>query len=167
MTPKKPNKKEALYKLLRTAVKEEDVAHIYRAAIQSRPINGEIPRVSQKKRIEVDGVLTLSDFIMLLEFKYDKDFTKRSNVIEVIVQILYYLKRFEEFGEDLPDVCFVGDINECFCFHTNDIAEYLSLDTDWSIAPSVAGKKNSELFKLLYDDKGINPFVMEADLRVF
>lgn len=153
----------SLYKILKTAVKEEDVNYIYRTFLAKKQIGCEMPYISQHTHVKVDGVLRLSNFLMLLEFKYDKDFTKRSNVIEVIIQILYYLKRFEEFGDDLPDVCFVGDINECFCFHSNDIAEYLSLDTDWSLAPSVAGKKNIDLFKLLYDDKNINPFVHELD----
>ena len=153
----------ALYKILKTAVKEADVEHIYRNFLTQRPVNSELPFVSRKENIGIDGLFSLSDFMMLLEFKYDKDFTKRSNVIEVIVQILYYLKRFEEFGEDPPDVCFVGDINECFCFHANNIVEYLSLDTEWSLAPSEAGRKNTKLFKLLYDDQNINPFVHELD----
>lgn len=152
-----------LYKLLKSAVKEEDVAHIYRMAFQSKPIDGELALISQHPRTKVDGWLQLSDFIMLLEFKYDKDFTKHINVIEVIIQVLYYLKRLEEFGEDLPDICFVGDINECFYFHTNDIVGYLSEDTDWSIAPSMAGKSNKELFKLLYDDANITPFIETVD----
>ena len=153
----------SLYKILKTAVKEEDVNYIYRTFLAKKQIGCEIPYISQHTRVKVDGVLRLSDFLMLLEFKYDKDFTKRSNVIEVIIQILYYLKRFEEFGDDLPDVCFVGDINECFCFHSNDITEYLSLDTNWSLAPSVAGKTNVDLFELLYENKNINPFVHELD----
>jgi hypothetical protein len=152
-----------LYKLLKSAVKEEDVAHMYRMAFQSKPINGELALISQHPKTKVDGWLQLSDFAMLLEFKYDKDFTKHINVIEVIIQVLYYLKRLEEFGEDLPDVCFVGDINECFYFHTNDIVNYLSEDTDWSLAPSVAGKANKDLFKLLYNDAGITPFIHTVD----
>ena len=80
---------------------------------------------------------------MLLEFKYDNDFTKRSSIIEVIIQVLYYLKQFENLGEDLPNMCFVGDKNECFYFHSNDVIDYLSLDIDWTLAPSIAGKKNT------------------------
>lgn len=152
-----------LYKALKSAVKEDDVAHIYKMAIQSNPINSQLAFVLQHEKVKVDGWLKLKDFIMLLEFKYDKKFMNRNCIIEVMIQILYYLKRLEEFGEDLPDVCFVGDIDECFCFHSNIIIKYLSEDIDWSIAPSTASKHNATLFKNMLEDNNINPFIREVD----
>ena len=147
----------SIYETLKTAIKEEDVNYIYRNFL-TKPINDIIPLISQHQ-IKVDGLLYLKNFFILLEFKYDNDFSKRSNIIEVIIQILYYLKQFENAGTLLPSICFVGDINECFYFHSNDIIDYLSSDTNWELAPSVAGKKNTELFNTLYDDKNIEPFV--------
>jgi len=152
-----------LYKALKSAVKEDDVAHIYKMAIQSNPINSQLAFVLQHEKVKVDGWLKLENFIMLLEFKYNKDFTDRNCIIEVMIQILYYLKRLEEFGEDLPDVCFVGDINECFCFHSNIITKYLSEDINWSIAPSTASKHNAILFKKMLEDNNIHPFIREID----
>ena len=33
-------------------------------------------------------------------------------------------------------ISLIGDKNECFVFHTNDILTYLDKDVDWKIAPS-------------------------------
>lgn len=147
----------SLYKTLKTAIKEEDVNYTYRKYLTVTTSEG-ISLITQHK-IKIDGLLKLPKFSMLLEFKYDNDFTKRSNIIEVIIQILYYLKQFEAAGENFPNMCFVGDKNECFYFHSNDVINYLSLDIDWSLAPSVAGKKNTKLFASLYNDENIKPYV--------
>ena len=56
---------------------------------------------------------------LLLELKYDLDFTKQSEIGKVVLQSLFYIKKFEQDGKDLPTVVFVGDKNECFIFHTN------------------------------------------------
>jgi hypothetical protein len=81
----------------------------------------------------------------------------------VIVQVLYYIKKFEQNGLILPNICLVGDIDECFVFHTNDIQKYLSYDLDWSIAPSNAHVYNSDLVLEIANDEIINPFIFNID----
>lgn len=100
---------------------------------------------------------------LIMEYKYDKELTSRTARSSVIVQVLYYLKKFELNGMILPNVCLVGDKNECFVFHINDIIKYLDYDIDWSIAPSDAHKKNPELIMDLVNDEKINPFVFIID----
>lgn len=100
---------------------------------------------------------------LIMEYKYDKDFKNAVSRASVIVQVLYYIKRFEENGLILPNICLVGDINECFVFHTNDIQKYLSYDLDWSIAPSSAHVQNPELVLEIAKDEVINPFIFNID----
>jgi hypothetical protein len=89
----------------------------------------------------------------LFEFKYEVDFTNKIDRSRVIIQALYYLKKFEEAGEFLlPTTLFIGDKNECFYFHTNKVLKYLGYNLDWKIAPSEAGFKNPELLKELSQD---------------
>lgn len=100
---------------------------------------------------------------LITEYKYDKDLKNAVSRACVIVQVLYYIKKFEQNGLVLPNICLVGDINECFVFHTNDIQKYLSYDLDWSIAPSNAHVYNSDLVLEIASDEVINPFVFSID----
>ena len=100
---------------------------------------------------------------LILEYKFDKDFKSRASRASVIVQVLYYVKRFEQEGLQLPNVVLVGDRNECFVFHVNDIISYLDEDVDWSIAPSSAADRNPDLVLRLANDESLNPFVFVID----
>lgn len=100
---------------------------------------------------------------LIMEYKYDKDLKNAVSRACVIVQVLYYIKKFEQSGLVLPNICLVGDIDECFVFHTNDIQKYLSYDLDWSIAPSNAHAYNSDLVLEIASDEVINPFIFNID----
>jgi len=100
---------------------------------------------------------------LIMEYKYDKDLKNAVSRACVIVQVLYYIKKFEQSGLVLPNICLVGDIDECFVFHTNDIQKYLSYDLDWSIAPSNAHVYNSDLVLEIASDEVINPFIFNID----
>ena len=82
---------------------------------------------------------------LLMEFKFDYDFSNKVARAKVIAQALFYIKRFEIDGSKLPNVVLIGDKNECFVFHTNDIIKYLDKDLDWKIAASAAAEKNPDL----------------------
>jgi hypothetical protein len=73
-------------------------------------------------------------------------------------QALYYIKKFEVSGKILPSVILIGDRNECFAIHTNEIFNYLAMDFNWSLAPSNA-HTNVELVTLMMGDDKINPHV--------
>ena len=100
---------------------------------------------------------------LIMEYKYNKDMKNTVARACVIVQVLYYLKKFEQNGLVLPNICLVGDIDECFVFHTNDIQKYLSYNLDWSIAPSNAHVYNSDLVLEIANDEVINPFIFSVD----
>ena len=99
---------------------------------------------------------------LIIEYKLDEKMDSRFIRSKVIAQVLFYLKRFENEGMTLPNVCLIGDIDECFCFHTNDILSYLDEDVDWSLAPSSAGECTDLVMKIA-EDENINPYIFVID----
>mgnify|MGYP001587836126 CR=1 FL=1 len=96
---------------------------------------------------------------IIMEFKCDKDFNDRLEQAKVIVQVLYYLKRFQ-CGLDknystIPSIVLAGDKNACFLIHTKQIGKYLKENIDWSTAPSKAPQIQLDLvdkMRFLYAD---------------
>jgi len=88
--------------------------------------------------------------------------TLRVNQVKVLSQAVYYIKKFEIAGKILPSVIFVGDRDECFAVHTNDVFKYLSMELDWSIAPSNA-HTNLVLVNEMLSDNNLNPFVFNVN----
>jgi len=141
---------------LTRAINEKDVENIYRSELIK--IDG-----SQiTSPYAVDGLLVNKTIRTLLEFKYETSLKNKLSQCNVLIQCLYYLKKFEVNGDKLPTTIFVGDINECFVVHTNSVVKYLSYEIDWKIAPSEAHKKNPELIKTMVGDDNISPFVYDA-----
>ena len=114
-----------------------------------------------------DGLLeaTIDDklFKLIIEYKYNEDFKSKTARAKVILQAIFYIKQFEINGQIIPNVCLIGDKNECFVFHTNDIIKYLDEDVNWKVAPSGAAVKYPELVLKLANDADINPFVFEIN----
>jgi len=100
---------------------------------------------------------------LLMEYKFDYDFTNRVARAKVITQALFYIKRFEVDGLKLPNVVLIGDVNECFVFHTNDIIKYLDKDVNWKTAASGAAEKNPDLVLEIANDENLNPFIFVID----
>ena len=150
-------------KLVKNAIIEREVEDVY-----NRGINLYFPGVDITHPFACDGLVdTKTDsgklLKLIIEYKLDEDLQSRMARAKVIIQVLYYLKRFENDGLILPNVCMIGDKNECFVFHTNDIIGFLDEDTDWSYAPSSAHIKNPDfVLKIASDDK-FNPFIFQID----
>ena len=146
------------YKKLETSTNEKDVENNYREFFNSQLKN----KCVITSPYNTDGHLKYKDkeqkidLNVLFEFKYDVDFTNRIDRARVVIQALYYLKKFEDAGEFLlPTTLFIGDKNECFYFHTNKVLKYLGYDLDWKIAPSEAGFKNPDLLKDMVSNKDL------------
>jgi hypothetical protein len=99
---------------------------------------------------------------VLCEFKDDLDLQSKNGQIKVLAQAVYYIKKFEISGIMLPTTVFVGDKNECFVVHANDLFKYLSMDLDWNTAPSNA-YKNLDLVNEMLSDENINPHVFSIN----
>lgn len=100
---------------------------------------------------------------LIIEYKLNEMLGNPVSRAKVLVQVIYYLKRFEENGLILPNVCMVGDKDECFVMHTNDLLKYLDESVDWSISPSNAADANPNFVKKVSQDTNINPFVFTID----
>ena len=123
--------KSKFYDLIKNATIGKDVENVY-----TQGINMYFPNVQVEHPLAYKGKLLK----LIIEYKFNEDFTSKTIRAKIITQVLYYMKRFEQNGLILPNVVMVGDANECFVFHTNDIISYLDEDLDWSIAPSKAHK---------------------------
>lgn len=110
-----------------------------------------------------DGLITKDNLKLIMEYKYDYDFNSKVSQAKVITQVLFYLKRFENNGDIIPNIILIGDINECFIMHTNEIVKYLDKDLDWKTAPSGAAEKNPDLVLEISNDETLNPFVFKID----
>lgn len=155
--------KSKFYDLIKNATIEKDVENVY-----TQGINMYFPNVQVEHPFACDGFIdTKNDkgklLKLIIEYKFNEDFTSKTIRAKIITQVLYYMKRFEQNGLILPNVVMVGDANECFVFHTNDIISYLDEDLDWSIAPSKAHEHNADLIYKLASDENINPFIFVID----
>lgn len=113
---------------------------------------------------ECDGFLTEGLLLRLvIEYKYDEKLSSTVSRARVLVQVLFYLKRFEEGGLPLPNVIMVADRNECFVIHVNEIQRYLDEKVEWSGAPSSAAANNPELVKKLVANEEIRPFIFKVE----
>lgn len=135
------------------AVVEKDVETSYKAEIA-----GILPQASITSPYNTDGVIEFDNVKILFEAKYDLELKVRKESMGVVAQALFYLKKFEEDGEVLPQVILVGDKNECFLIPTDKLVKYLDIDIDWSIAPS---KPHPMLLLKLIEDVEISPYVYD------
>ena len=142
---------------------EREVEDIYNEGISFYFSGSDI-----KHPFECDGFLSTSIgrgnvLKMIIEYKYNEDMKQKSAIAKVLVQVVFYLKRFEDAGMELPNVVMVGDINECFVMHSNDLLKYLDWNVNWKIAPSEAYKKCPEMVLGIVEDESINPYVFWID----
>lgn len=134
-------KKSKFYEEIKGATLERQVEDVYMKGLKTY-FNGEVTFP-----YGCDGYLEegkKNSLRLLTEFKYDYNLNSSMDRAKVLIQVIFYLKRFENEGKKLPNVILVGDKNECFVLHTNDILKYLDYDLDWTIAPSTAHNKYIE-----------------------
>lgn len=151
-----------LIKGLGKAVNEKDVENVYRAELLELFKGGVITSPYNS-----DGLLEYENIKTLLEFKYGKDLKDSKEQASVFAQVLFYLKRFEQSGEKLPNTIFVGDNTECLALSTEVLDKYLRKTIDWSTAPSSAYKLNPELVNEIANDEDILTYVFDIGVDDF
>lgn len=147
---------------------EKEVELVYK-----KGINTYFPKSIIEHPFECDGYIesniqydnTTKVLRLIMEFKYDEDFSRDIQKAKVLIQVIYYLKKFNTdiHYSILPNIILVGDKDECFVIHTNTIMKYLYEDIDWSIAPSEAANKNPKVVLKIAKDREINPFIFRVD----
>jgi len=145
-------------KTIDAIVVEKDVENFYRQYLMKK-----FPDMIFNSPVKCDGYgeSEKHNIRILCEFKDDLDLSLRVNQMKVLSQAIYYIKKFEINGKKLPNIIFIGDRDECFVVHTNDIFKYLGMDFNWNIPPSNA-HTNTELIKMMIEDTQINPFVFSS-----
>lgn len=148
---------------IKTATIERQVEDVYNKGITMYFIKDN--NISLEYPYGCDGVLTVDMFLkLLIEYKYNEELLNPVSRAKILVQTLYYLKKFEINGERLPNIIMVGDINEVFVLNADDhFTNYLDEKIDWSLAPSCAHEKNPNLVLKIANDEKINPFVWTVD----
>ena len=144
---------------LYTAVNEKDVEGIYRHSFQNKFKDMEI---TSPFGCDGFGVSKSAKVRVLMEYKDDLQLTNKLEVAKVLSQSIFYIKKFYDKGMIPPSTIFVGDRNECFAVHVNDVLDYLDMDIDWKTAPSSA-YRIPELMTALMNDENINPFIFGSD----
>lgn len=163
MAVKTLSNKSKLVKRLNNTQTEKDVENVYRTQFLAH-----LPKASITSPYNTDGVLETDTLYVLLEFKYDLDFTVRADVLKPVIQSLMYLKKFYDHEDRIPSAIFVGDRNECFMLETEAVVSYLDrADVDWTAAPSSAWKELPSLYRKLIKDPNINPYVLDVRERKF
>jgi len=144
---------------LSMSINEKDVENSYRQYLTRK-----ISDMIFTSPFGCDGLGESKTFKLrvLCEFKDELDLTGKVGQVKVLSQTIYYIKKFETAGIMLPTTVFIGDRNECFVIHVNSLFKYLSMDLDWSIAPSNA-YKNLVLVNEMLMDENINPHIFSIN----
>lgn len=145
------------------ATSEKGIEHAYWKAVEST-FDTEI-----SDDYTTDGMITVEyedkKLFLLLEFKYKRDFTKRTKTIGVIIQTLFYIHRIREKIADVPNMIMIGDQDHAFVMKADVLYKYLDrTDIDWNIAPSEAKDKyKATLVVELYNDAEIKYYLHDID----
>ena len=150
------------YESVKHSTQESQVQEAYNNAFKTY---FNIPVIERKH--QCDGYFETKtndnkEISVLIEYKYDIQMKDRVQRSKVIAQCLGYLKQFEQAGDKIPKLVFIGDINECCVVHTNDLLKLLDLENvDWSVAPSSMGDKNTDLVFNIAKD--ISPWIYDVN----
>ncbi|MGU8572053.1 hypothetical protein ACV3R5_16320 [Clostridium perfringens] len=158
--------KSKFYNEMMSAKLEREVEHVYK-----KGINKYYPDIPITNPYGSDGFIScknkenVKNLQLLMEFKFEEKFENDTNISKVLIQVLYYLKKFENDAKRQPDVILVGDKYHVFILHFNDIKDYLDEDINWNIAPSKAGEANPKLVLKITKDEKISPYLYKINER--
>lgn len=157
------NKISKFYEEIKGSLVEREVESVY-----NKGINLYFPNSQITHPFACDGFLDTKTnngkiLKLIIEYKLNEILNSKIGRAKVLIQALFYMKQFELNGLILPNVCMVGDIDECFVIHTNSLLKYLDEDVDWSIAPSSAHIVYPDFVLKIANDEAINPFIFHID----
>lgn len=143
-----------LNEVLNKCRNEKDVENVYRTALSK------IFKTDISSPYATDGVLRIDSIHCLLEFKLHTNLNSGIDRAKVLIQCLYYLKKYEVDGKSYPTTIFVGDVNECFVISTTYlINNYINRDLNWSIAPSTAYVNYPDLVIEMSNDNNLLAYI--------
>lgn len=164
------NDNKEFLKSLKHARDESDIEQAYKRIFQKRYIDG-TQNATMNSPYGSDGYLHSGEIVlilrMLMEFKKGVDLTNITSRARIIAQVVYYLKKFEQDGKELPNVIFSGDEDEMFIVYAPVLKGYLEENYDWDIAPSDAANRNLNLLDKLNEDPNLSSFVFNINTPKF
>jgi hypothetical protein len=141
------------------ALNEKDVENLYRHNFMIKLKDIEI---TSPFGCDGFGVSKSAKLRVLMEFKDDINLSNKTNLVKVLAQMLYYVKRFYDSGTPPPSTLFIADRNECATLHVNDLMKYLEMDIDWSLPPSSAHTVTELILSMMSDDN-LKPFIFKSE----
>ena len=145
---------------LSRAINEKDVENTYRQYFQKK--FGKDFQITSPFGCDGFGESKIHKLRVLMEFKDDVNLSSKVELVKVLAQSIFYIKRFYDKGMKPPTTVFIGDRNECVALHANDLVDYLDMDINWKVAPSSA-HTITELVLALMKDENIKPFVFNSE----
>ena len=110
-----------------------------------------------------DGLIITDNIKLLVEYKFNVNLKDALERAKVLIQVVFYLKKFQENGDTPPNVIMIADRNEVFVLHYNSLVKYLDEEVDWAVSPSTAHHKYNDITRKIALDNDINPFVYNID----
>lgn len=162
--------KKLFYTEIKDSTEERDIELVYKNNIKAHFKNSEITYPFKcdgylEETLMYDDVTKVLRLIM--EFKYGLDFNIPINRAKVLVQVIFYLKKFtlreDRKYMDMPNVILAGDKTTCFVISSSDVQAYLERNLDWSTAPSEASTKYKDLTFEISNNKSLNPIIFNID----
>ena len=100
-----------------------------------------------------DSYFIKDKLVVLAEYKFNVDFNDVLTRAKVIAQTLIYYKKIVDKGKDtIPNVVFIGDVNDCFCLKTKHFSKHMSYEgVDYSVAASSISSQ-MKLVQAIVDD---------------
>ena len=124
---------------------EKDVENAYRAEFSAT-----LPGCNITSPFGCDGLVEFpppEDVRTLLEFKYDLEMKQKANACRALTQLVFYIKKFEDAGQVLPNVLFVGDKDECFVLNTSSVQKFLDMKNE--LMTSFLSEARNEVNKMI------------------
>ena len=100
-----------------------------------------------------DSYFIKDKLVVLAEYKFNVDFNDVLTRAKVIAQSLIYYKKIVDKGKDtIPNVVFIGDVNDCFCLKAKHFSKHMLHEgVDYSVAASSISSQ-MKLVQAIADD---------------
>lgn len=159
-------KRKSFYKEIKDSSEERDVERVYKnylnhyfeSSIITYPFNCDGYLEETMMYSDTTKILRL-----IMEFKYGLDFNDAINRAKVLIQVIFYLKKFilrhNKKYMEIPNVILAGDKTTCFVMSSDGLKEYLYKKIDWSIPPSKSPYIYKDLVIEISENQLLNPII--------
>ena len=116
------------YDAMKQTHEERQVEDIFNEALKKAFIKSKSDIITNPYKC--DGLVISDNIKLLVEYKFDVNLKDSFERAKVLIQVVFYLNKFYENGDALPNVVMIADRNEVFVLHSNQLMKYLDDDVD-------------------------------------